>query len=144
MKNNIWTKNPYFRQSELIQISVDFRHRKIFLISKMYSNCLYACVVFVLLHETIGAQKIIGYGRGCSAKSGNGPKLENIASFVNRWRTIILATRISQWSMNSEKQNDAYPDPIIEVKWALEKSLALLSIKWAMTAPLLKPLSLYN
>ena len=29
------------------------------------------------------AQKIIGCSRECSAKSGNGPKLENIASFVN-------------------------------------------------------------
>ena len=55
MKNNISTKNPYFKESELTQISVNFRHLKIFLISKMYSSCLYACVVFVLLHETIGS-----------------------------------------------------------------------------------------
>ena len=51
MKNNISTKNLYFKESELTQISVDFRHLKIFLISKMYSSCPYACIMFVLLHE---------------------------------------------------------------------------------------------
>ena len=54
-ENNISTKNPYFKESELTQMSVDFRHLKIFLISKMFSKWLYACVVFVLLHETIGS-----------------------------------------------------------------------------------------
>ena len=80
MKNNISTKKTYFKESELTQISVDFRHTKIFVISKMYSSSLYACVKFVLLHETIGSPENHRERQWMSAKSGNGSKLENIAS----------------------------------------------------------------
>ena len=54
MKNNISTKNTYFKESEKPRKSSD---------------------VDVNVRES--------------------PKLENIASFVNRWRAIILAAGIS-------------------------------------------------